>query len=324
MKNKIVVLFTSLALIFNISFSASSVGEQQLPNWIDVEYSDLNNEAVSEYQLVTVTVKNHGLWFTHNNYDVSVDYDPTQLNLVNTVFSNSLGDKATQIGSLVSTDSNNFEVSYQFYMQPNVDVESIPLTITKVENDKKTTSQIINLKAMSNTTMSNIRFGNINLGYAVTKYTNDDSNIEYNAHFKVISNPNNEEFTLSLKKNTMSVSSSDIYKTKLRFTSGSAVALDKNNFSINMKTGDEFDLNITSSVAGLSAKDDAINFFIYVQSSDGFTRISPKFYPSELITNSINTHLHRYALIKVAIMLFFTFLGLLLLISGKRDKSNKK
>lgn len=324
MKSKIYTLLTILTLVFCFSFSASSTSSEELPNWVEVNYSDLNTDAISEYQLVTVTVQNHGLWLGSNNYNVSVDYDQNQLKLVNTVYIDSAGNKQVREGSVVTSSDNNFKVSYQFYLQPNVSLETVPLTVSKVKNNDQREQATVSLNTHSYTTNETIKFGKIRLGYTVTTYTNDGTNIEYNAHFKVVSNPDKEEFTLSLKPNTMNVSSSDIYDVKLRFNDGVAKAIDKNNFSLNMNAGDQFDLNVTSTVEGLSAKDDRFDFLIYLQSGDDFARITPKFYRSELITDQANTRLHKYVLIKIVIVAFFICLTGLFIISDKRVAKRTK
>lgn len=325
MKNKLLAILVVCALIFNLPLAASEVENQtSMPNWINVKYANLYNESVSEYQLVTVTVSNYGLWFLNNNYNVSVDYDSSQLKLVNTYYTDSMQNNSIRSGASVNTDDNNFAVSFQFYLQPNVNVTSVPITVTKVKNDSDAQTVTLDLKAYSETTMRPLQIGNIGLRYNVTTYTNDGTNIEYNIHFIVDSNPQREELTLSLKKNNMSVSSTDNYEAKLRFNGGKATAIDKNNFSLMMSRGDTFDLNITTPVDGLTAKDDRFDFFIYLQNGDQFVRLSPMYYRSELVTDSVNTRAIKYIYIIIAIIGFFIFLTILYAMSNLRHKSKKK
>lgn len=325
MKNKIVAIIFVFSLLFNLQVSASEFESEQLPKWVTVDYANLTNQSVSEYQLVTVTVSNYGLWFTTNEYNVSVDYNPSELELVNTTYTDSMQNRTVKAGSNVYANHNNFEVSYQFYLMPNVDVEMVPITITKEKNNRESETATVNLSAFSDTTQRNVSFGDITLSYDVTEYNNDGTNIEYNIHFKVIKNPNHEPFTLSLKKNNMSISDSDIYQAKLRFDSGSATAIDKNNFKLTMNKGDNFDLNITTTVSGLTAKDDRFDFFIYLQTGDHFARLSPIYYRSELLTDATNTRVVKYTYIMLVISLFFGLLAVLYLISNvSRVKKSKK
>lgn len=328
MKNKIIALLICLSTLFSISFHASEISQEQVPKWISVKYNDLENQAVSEYQLATVTIKNYGLWFTENDYQVSVDYDPTQLELVNTVITNAYGDKTTELSPGVNLSKNNFEVSFQFYLQPDVELDAVPVTINKLKNNSDNSSETIELKANSSSMMTNYQVGSMTLGYAVDKYTNDGTNLEYNAHFKVIANPDNKDFTLALKRNTMNIASGVDYSVNLTASGGTIVNVDKTNYQLKLKAGDEFDLNIKSPVSGLSAKDKRIDFFIFVQSEDQFVRISPKFYPSDLTQAQTDTRFRRYAVIKIVIMSFFGLLSILFIIANrnrkKEPKANKK
>ncbi len=311
MKNKILVVFSVLALALNIQLGASSTELDTTPNWIEVDYANLATDQVSEYQLVTVKVSNYGLWFLNNDYTVSVDYDPNQLELVNSVYTDALQNSSVKTTNTITSENNNFAVSYQFYLKPNVPANVVPVTVTKLKNGSEESSATINLQAYSETTKRDIKFGDITLRYNVTTYTNDGTNIEYNIHFDVVQNPHKDDFTMSLKKNNMSISDTDIYQAKVRFNSGSAVAIDKNNFSFTMNRGDSFDLNITSTVEGLSAKDDRFDFFIYFQSGDDFIRLSPLYYRSELIGASTNTRVIKYSYIAIGISVFFMLLTIL-------------
>lgn len=326
MKNKILAILVAFVFIFNFSLAASEVDSQtkETPNWIKVKYSNLYNQSVSEYQLVTVSVSNYGLWFLNNEYNVSVDYDPNQLKLANTYYTDSMQNTSIRSGASVATEDNNFAVNYQFYLQPNNDVTSVPITVTKTKNGDDIESATIDLKTYSETTPRMIEMGSIKLKYNVTTYTNDGTNIEYNIHFEVVSNPDREEFTLSLKKNNMAVSNPDIYEAKLRFSSGKATAIDKNNFNLMMTEGDAFDLNVTTSIEGLTAKDDRFDFFIYLQSGDDFVRLSPIYYRSELVMDSINTRVTKYIYITVAIAIFFALLTVLYIVSNKRRSAISK
>lgn len=306
MTSKIIAVLFTFSIFLNIQLLASEV--EQPPSWITVDYADLYNQSVSEYQLVTVTVSNYGLWFIDDNYQISVDYDPNQLVLANTTYTDSMQNRTVQAGATVAADSNNFKVSYQFYLMPNVDADIIPITITKVKNNSSSENAVVNLSAISNTAKRNIKFGDIVLSYNVTEYNNDGTNIAFNMHFDVVSNPNRQPFTLSLKKNNMKISNPDIYQVKVQFDTGTVTAIDKTNFSLKMDQGDGFDLNVTTTVSGLSAKDDRFDFFVYLQTGDQFVRISPIYYRSELQAPSTNLRVVRYSYITLAICLFFVLL----------------
>lgn len=324
MKNKIVALLICLSTLFSITFNASEINQEQLPKWISVKYSDVYNQSVSEYQLVTVTVQNYGLWFTNNDYEVSADFDPAQLELVNTVITNSYGDKTSELSQAVNFTENNFEVSYQFYLQPDVDLTTVPVTISKVKNSEIDKEETIELKATSNSMMNNYQIGNITLGYAVDKYTNDGTNIEYNGHFKVIANPDNQDFALSLKKNTMNVADDVDYQINVTSDKGTVAKVDNTNYQLKMRVGQEFDLNIKTPVSGLSAKDDRFDFLLYVQSGDQYIRISPKFYRSELTESQTDTRFRRYVVIKAVIIGFFVLLTILFAVANRKRKKEPK
>lgn len=330
MKSKVsTLLVLVMILLSNSNLQASTVQVEELPNWIDVDYTDAYTNTVSEYQLATVTVSNKSLWWTKNRYAINVNYNPKQLELVNVVYQTSTGTGTALEDENVTTEDSNFDIKYQFYLKPNVDAASVPITITKVKNDSETESATVNLAAQSQTTKQNIKFGDIVLTYAVDTYTNDETNIEYNAHFEVLDNPNKEDFTLSLKKNNMSVSSTNIYEVKLRFSSGNATAIDKNNFKLQMAKGDSFDLNITTTIEGLSSKDDKFDFFIYLQDEEGnFVRIAPEYFVNTTIETGTNSRTRRYLHINLGLMLSVVLLTVLYIVlnlkRGKLNKSNKK
>lgn len=329
MKSKISALLVMVVVLFsNSNLMASTVQQNELPNWIDVDYTDAYTNTVSEYQVATVTVSNKSLWWTNDSYEVSVDYDPDQLELANEVFKTSTGTGTALEEGIVTTEDSNFDIKYQFYLKPNVDVSSVPITITKVKNGSETESATVNLAAQSQTTKQNIKFGDIVLTYVVDTYTNDGTNIEYNAHFEVLDNPNKEDFTLSLKENNMTVSSTDIYDVKLRFSDGNATAIDKNNFKLQMAKGDSFDLNITTTIEGLSSKDDKFDFFIYLQDEEGnFARIAPEYFVNTVVETGTDSRTRRYLYINLGLMLAFVLLTILYIgvnINRGKPASSKK
>lgn len=322
MKSKIYLLLLVIGLL-TPGYDLRAEELDQVPSWIDISYANNYDQAVSEYQVVTITVTNKSLWWTNHDYQVMIDYDPNQLYLTNAVYIDSERTVSEVIDGTVNTDDSNFAVEYQFYLQPDVDVTQLPVTITKVTDSSDSQTATVMLDAESQTTKQNIQFGDLVLNYAVDNYSNDGTNIEYNAHFEVLSNPNKEDFTLSLKKNNMSVSSSDIYDVKVRFTDGSAVAIDKNNFKLSMKEGQSFDLNITTTIDGLSSKDDKFEFFIYLQdSNDNFIRLSPIYFPNQATSIGVNNRTHRYLLINIG--LFVIMCGLVVVFVGSNLYRKKK
>ncbi len=320
MKNKLLLLIMLFISIPTINFYASS--EVELPKWIEVEYADLEQNAVNEYQLVTVTVTEKNLWLDNSEHQVSVDYDPSQLNLVNTVSYDTMHNVQTEVIADYSTTASSFAVSYQFYLQPGVELTEVPITITKMSDGEITDEATINLAADSQVAPELVTVGDIRLESSVTEYVNDGTNITYNQHFSVVSNPNKQPFTLTLKPNNMKVSDTDVYQAKLRFNNGSAKALDKNNFKLEMRKGDQFDLYITSTIEGLEAKDDRFEFFVYLQEGDQFVRLEPTFFRSELIEPSTSTRNYRYLMIKIVIGLFFILLGIAHIIRYKVVKED--
>lgn len=320
MKSKILLVVMLLISLPTVSLKASD--DNQLPKWIEVQYADLEHNTVSEYQLVTVTVTEKNLWLDNSNHEIIVDYNPQQLNLVNTVSYDTMHNVQTEVITNYTTDASSFGVSYQFYLQPGVSLTNIPITITKMTDGQVSDEATINLAADSQTVPELVTVGDIKLESSVTEYVNDGTNITYNQHFSVVANPNNSAFTLTLKPNNMVVEDPDIYEAKIKFDSGSAKALDKNNFELNMNTGDQFDLNITTTIEGLKAKDDRFEFFVYLQEDDQFVRLEPTFFRSEQIAASTDTRNYRYLVIKLIIAIFFIILTIIHLIKYKVVKKD--
>lgn len=321
MKNKMI---KSIFLWVLLLVPALSASELETPSWIDIEYSNLEDEYVSEYQQVTVTVTEKSMWWKNDVHNVSISYDPNQLELVNTMYFDAKLNSNVEQNPNITTTDDNFKISYQFYLQPDVDITSVPLTITKMTNDE-TVSEVVNINAYSETTPRTVQVGAISLNYDVTQYTNDGEDITYNIHFEVVNNPKKENMTLTLKENNMSVESVDDYTAKLRFDSGTAVAIDKNNFLLTMNKGDTFDLNIVANIAGLSAKNDRFEFLLYLQDEDeNFIRLEPTYFQNELLLPSTNQRVDRYIIIKIAIAIFFATLSLIGFIAWRLSKRKPK
>ncbi len=321
MKNK---LITSIFIWVFFLVPGLSATELELPNWIDVEYSNLEGEYVSEYQQVTVTVTEKNMWWANDVHNVSLNYDQNQLRLVNTMYFDSKLNSNVESSPNITTTDDNFKISYQFYLQPDIDITSVPLTITKTTGDK-TVSETININAYSETTPRTIQIGSVTLNYGVTEYTNDGENITYNIHFEVVGNPQKEAITMTLKQNNMSVDSVDDYDAKLRFNGGEATAIDKNNFLLSMTRGDTFDLNIVAKIEGLSAKNDRFEFLLFLQDeNDNFIRLEPTYFRNELLLASNNQRVDRYIVIKIIITIFFVILTLIGLIGWRISKRKAK
>lgn len=308
MKIKILSIIM-IALVFSLFNFKASVESQNLPNWIEVKYTDLKTEKVSEYQLVTVTVKEHGLWFSPQKAQVVIDYDQEQLELVNTIYRDSLLNSFQKDGSTVEGEDPNFEVVYQFKLKPEVSAETIPLRISKVYNNSKSISKTIEVVASSSKLPVEYLVDDIKFNYAVSDYTSDGTTITYNAHFDILDNPHNRELLVSLKKNNMTLTNKENYKVKLRFDSGDVEAIDKTNFKLKMQTGDSFDLNVSSPIDDLQGKDDCFNFFIFLKSEDQFIRLEPSFYHNKLVEAKGNIRVRKYIGIKLIIIVFFGFLA---------------
>ncbi len=313
MKNKLLILVVLWSL-FIPNLSASEIDSQ--PNWINVSYADLEHQYTTEYQAVNITVLQKGLWWNDYNSQVEVEYDPNALELVNTVYYDTLMNGTSMADPNITTTDSSFQVTYQFVLKNGYDLQSTPVSFTKTVNDKVSTG-MVTVNTHSETMMSNYKFGDIVIGYSVDQYANDAETITYNAHFKVVSNPKNTPFTLSLKSNNMDVDSTDYYEAKLRYTSGVVEAIDKNNFKIDIPEGDTFDLNITAQIEGLSAKDDRFEFLIFLSDGENFTRIEPTMFRSELITPDNNKRGDRFVIIKILIALFFVFLAVVHFASSK-------
>ncbi len=316
MKNKLLI-FVVLCSLMIPSLSASEIDSQ--PNWINISYADLEHQYTTEYQAVNITVSQKGLWWKNYNSQLEIEYDQSALELVNTVYYDPLMNGTSMSDPNITTTDSSFQVTYQFILKNGYDLQSTPVSFTKTVNDKVSTG-MVTIDTHSETMMSNYKFGDVVIGYSVDQYTNDAETITYNAHFKVVSNPKNTPFTLTLKSNNMDVDSTDSYEAKLRYTTGVVEAIDKNNFKIDIPEGDTFDLNITAQIEGLSAKDDRFEFLIFLSDGENFTRIEPTMFRSELITPDNNKRGDRFVIIKMLIALFFAFLAVVHFVSSKSKK----
>lgn len=314
MIKKILILFVTLAML-TPQFKA-----EELPSWITVKYSDLEAGQVSEYQLVTIIVSEKNFWFKNSDYQVDVEYDLEILTFANAVYTNTGLETSVLDQTRVTTSENNFYVKYQFYLKPNVDVESATIKVIKSEDNLVTDTQLVEVKAQSYTTPKEVTFGNVTLNYAVTNYVDNEQTVEYTAHFEVLDNPKNEPFSLSLKKNNMSVSGDNSYTVSVEPEKGLATEVEANEFLISANTGDNFDLKITAIEANLSAKNDRFEFFIYLNNNDKFVRLEPTFFKSTEIGNSDNVRLERYVLIEVLLALVILALLLVHISSRKHQK----
>lgn len=324
MRNKLLSLIIIWMVIFVPSFKASEV-ESELPNWIDVEYSDLISNEVSEYQMVTVTAKVRGLWYLDNTNQVGVVYDPNQLELVNTAITNSKMDTELASGDVVNLEESNFDVSYQFLLKPEANIETANVMVSQFKNDDVSTTKeaVVTLDTHNYSEYENYTFGDTTLAYAVDGYANDTETITYDASFKIVSNPSDKDITLTFKENNMTVDSTEDYDIEFTSEDGKIIPIDDLNYQLKGNEGDEFKLRITADIDGLSSKDDKFTFFIMLSNGDNFVRISPIFFRSELIEPSTNLRVERYMYIKLIIALFFLALTILFILVNRRRSSGK-
>lgn len=319
MKTKLLLLIVCLFSIANPAFHAS----EQKPDWIRIKYSDLEQKKVSEYQLVTVTVTQKSPWFTNVDSSVDIDYDENVLELAKVT----MQDESLNVGELddtsFSTNLDEYQVKYQFYLKPNVSVETTPITITKHIGDK-TEEVTINLDCYSYTMKRNVSFGNTILNYIVSDYTNNGAEITLKADFEVIANPDDKPILATLKENNMSVSSTDDYKFKASYSGSGAEAVDKNNIQFDLTSGDTFTITITANVGGLSAKDDRFEFFLFLSDGANSVRLEPTFFRSETISSGANAKVMQYSHLKMLINIFFVLLLLIYIIKSRRFKQLEK
>lgn len=322
MKNKLFSFILILMVVFVPSFTASETTKtsDELPSWIDVKYSDLIGKEVSEYQMVTITAKVRGLWYLDNTNEVDVVYDPNQLELVNTAITNSKMDSELASGESVSLEESNFDVSYQFLLKPEANIETANVMVSKVKNDDVSTTKeaVVDLDTHNYSQYENYTFGDTTVAYAVDGYNNDTETITYDAKFKIVANPSDKDITLTFKQNNMTVDSSEDYDIQFTSEDGKVIPIDDLNYQLKGNEGDEFNLRITASISGLSSKNDKFSFFIMVSNGDNFVRISPMFFRSELITASTNLRIEKYMYIKLMIAMFFIALTILFILVNRR------
>lgn len=320
MKNRIGWLCLILLLGCITPLKASS--NEDLPKWIDVSYADKENNQVSEYQLVTIAVSEHSLWWREQDSEITIDYDPDVLQLINVRLIDSLQRSIPQAGNTVTSDKSNYIVEYQFYLNPNQDVSTVPLSVTKEVKGKTPEVANFEIAANSQTTPTRIEVGNIALDTYVSSYQNDGATITYVEHFEVIDNPKSENFTISLKENNMSVNSSTGYEVKFDSNKAQITTIDQTNYSVIARDNSSFDMTITADVSTLSAKNDRFEFLIYLQSADEFIRLEPTYFDSSVNTSDGSSRVLRYTVIKVIIIIFFVLLSIISLFTH-RKKRNK-
>ncbi len=303
------VLFIFCFLFTTPLYASESIN---IPNWIDIEYANLETEKVSEYQLVTVTVSESDPWWKkEQSKQIQIRYNEDQLQLVNTIIYDDLQNTYVSDEQNISVDKNNVRVSYQFYLKPNVDVSTSEITITKLENGYIKNVVDIPLQTESVTTPRNISVGNINLSYKLISYKADNEIIKYKIQFNILECPQDESLKLSLQKNNMNIANDDVYTSNVQSERAKINKIDKNNYQLVVNPQDEFILEVDSTVEGLSAKDDRFEFFIYLENNENFERIEQTFFPSELISENENMRIKRYFIIKVLIMIFFVLITLI-------------
>ncbi len=315
MKNKVLSLFL-IAFLLIPNYSASETKET-LPRWVDVSYSDLATDQVSEYQMVTITVSKWSPLFITNNSEISIDYDEEVLNLQNTYIRNSLNNNEEVEGTTVTSTDAQYKAVYQFFLNSEVDTKQTMVEINRTIGDKNQTIQVpINCQSLK--LKKNVTFGNTTLSYGIDEYTNDSQQITMDMNFEVIAT-DGSPITISIKENTMSVSSTDDYEIKLRFTDGEAKAIDKNNFKLKMSKGDTFNLYVTANIDGLESKDDKFTFFILISDGENFTRLEPKFYRNHGVQISLEESQARFFKTKAILIIGYIMLIIAFAVSSKRN-----
>ncbi|WOO86838.1 hypothetical protein RZE82_06865 [Mollicutes bacterium LVI A0039] len=302
------LLIALLAMLLPVNFQAASEAPTDPPSWITIKYADLEQKSVSEYQMVTVTVSEKNMWWKNGNHEVEIDYNRDYLKLVNVAYYDGKTSTVTQDTREVSTDDNNFEVKYQFYLNPGYDVAEIPLTVTKFTDGEQTDQATVSIKSNSQTTPQQVEFGDAVLNYTVENYKNNGETVTYSAHFEVVENIHKKPITLELKKNNMKVSSEDDYTVELTSNDADIDMLEQNLYTIDALANQQFDLTITAQEEALSAKNDRVEFFIFLESNNQYARLEPTYFKSEKIKTNDNTRAEKYLKIKMVIASFFILL----------------
>ncbi len=303
MKSKALILIISLLVTFNVNLNAS----EQIPKWINISYSDLEQHAVSEYQVVTITVKENHSLFKSANSTIDIKYNPQQLQLANVAYTTSKQERMRLDDTKVSSDESQFSVKYQFYLKPNIDIESTPITITKSVG-KQTKSVDLELRTHSYTSGEILTVDDIKLKYKVLQYQNDQTNINYIAQFDVLANPQAKKMQLALQKNNMEVSNQEEYNVQVFLNDQLVSPINNNQVEVEPMLGDVITLEINAKVSALSSKNNRFEFLIYVASGTDFIRLEPTFFISELTKSGANLNVKRYRLIKMFVNVFFVIL----------------
>lgn len=306
MQSKIIVLVALILALIPVSFSATQ--QNVRPQWIRVAYADLEQKQVSEYQLVTVAVKETNLWFSNGEYRVELDYDSSQLELVNIIYNDGLFGNTQLDDQTVTTTDNNFEVKYQFYLKPNADITESAISVTKYKDNEVSNEANFTVNCQSQTTPRVVEFGNVKLDYAVTKFERDNESVNYEASFTVIENAKRQPFTLTVKENNMKVSESDLYAINVTTDDGQVREIDDANFSITLAKGGKFKLAVTVDTKSIKAKDNRFEFLVFLKNNERFIRLEPTYFKSDLIVPTQNLRAIRFISIKVIIAAFFILL----------------
>ncbi len=311
MKSKLILL---ILVFFSFTHNPVEASEQNA-DWISVEYADLEHNVVSEYQLVTVSVNNSQSFLKKGNYAVDVDYDEDQLELTNVIKYDWRNSKTSEMSKNVTNLSSNFKVSYQFYLKPNVAIDSTQLSITVFKDGSLYKESQVNLNTHSYTSPTAVSVGDSKLSYYVNDYQNDGTEINMSITFDIIENNSLNPLKIKVMKNNMSSNSTEGYKIKCYVDNEEVEMSDKNQFEFSINEAKQVRIEITAKIVNLSSKNDRFEFFLFIEQGDGSVRLEPTFFRSEQISSGNNLRTEKYIKIKNVIAIFFIILLVLALIS---------
>lgn len=305
MVNKIILgLLTLILLVPIINFHASETTSDN----ISIEYANLESMQANEFQLVNVVVKVDNHWFNPQTTSVNIEYDQSQLNLVNIGYTSNKLETTSVDNTLVTGTTNSFTVTYQFFLMPNVDIKESDITVTQ-NSEEGTTTDTLTIATNSLTTPRIATVGKNKIEYKVTNYDSSGSEILLDLQF-VAQSISDDVLFFDFTKNNMSVDTDDSYS--INFSGdGDVTITEKNLFDLRLKDGDKFVVNITATKNQLDAKNDRFEFFLFISNQTQSVRLEPTFFPNVLKTDGVDKKRWKFIVIENATLCAIIILGII-------------
>lgn len=302
MKSKILLILVAIVSLFTINLSAA----EDISKNVSVNYANLESMKVNEYQLVTIKVEVDNHWFNPKTTTVNINYDDSQLDLVNIGYTNNKLETTQLSNPEVQGDTNSFTVDYQFYLQPNANIEQSQVEVIQKTDDGESISDLLTIDANSLSTWQDAIVGDNHFQYRVNNYDDTGEVITLNAEFNAIKLVDSL-FYFDFIKNNMSVDDDQSYT--INFTGdGNFVYTEKAIIDGTLQTGDNFKVDITANKSELDSKNDRFEFLLFITSGENSVRLEPTFFPNEFTETGSNTK--RWKFVKIENIWLLGLIGL--------------